>query len=100
MPDNLRGCRWTAIAGKCEGFATPGAIWDGGHGGLECRHRNTPAIYPKAGEAGWQTYTWKLQDAHLTGRQNGNADLRLAGAPGFAVHQVTLGAPALRRRGH
>ncbi len=68
--------------------------------GLAGTYRNTPAIYPKAGEAGWQTYTWKLQDAHLTGRQNGNADLRLAGAPGFAVHQVMLGALALRRRGH
>lgn len=67
--------------------------------GLPGAYRNTPAIYPAAGEAGWHTYTWKLQDAHLTGRQNGNADLRLAGAPGFAVHQVALGALAPRRRG-
>lgn len=40
--------------------------------------------------AGWQTFTWKLTQVHWDAKENFSADLRIAGAPGIAVHQVVL----------
>jgi hypothetical protein len=40
--------------------------------------------------AGWQTFTWKLTQVHWNEKENFGADLRIAGAPGIAVHKVVL----------
>ena len=52
-------------------------------------YQSTPTVFP-AGKNVWRSYTWKLTQVDFAGSQNFNADLRLDGASGIAVHQVTL----------
>ena len=42
------------------------------------------------GSAQWKQVTWKLTQVSLQQKENNNADLRVAGSPGVAVHQVML----------
>ena len=52
-------------------------------------YKSTPTIFP-AGKGTWETNTWKLANTDFRGRENFGADLRIAGAPGIAIHQVTI----------
>jgi hypothetical protein len=49
----------------------------------------TTAVFP-TGLRRWQQYTWTLTSVDLAGAENFGADLRLAAAPGIAVHRVVL----------
>lgn len=62
-------------------------------------YQSTPTVFP-AGKDVWRSYTWKLTQVDFAGSQNFNADLRLCGAPGIAVHQVTLTSRPLATSGN
>lgn len=56
-------------------------------------YQGAPTIFP-AGKNNWETYTWKITNADFRGRENFGADLRIAGSPGMAIHQVTISSAA------
>ena len=52
-------------------------------------YKSTKPVFPYHTKA-WHSVAWKLTDVDFAGRENGGADLRIAGSPGMAVHQVVL----------
>lgn len=54
---------------------------------LDGAYEGTATVLPNPG---WQEHTWELTDVHWDGEENDGADVRLAGGPGVAVHQVVL----------
>ena len=47
-----------------------------------------------AGSAQWKQVTWKLTHVSFQQKENNNADLRIGGSPGVAVHEVMLSTAA------
>ncbi len=58
--------------------------------GLASAYASAGASLELGGTASWKTYTWTLSNADFTGQQNYDADFRLAGTVGVAVHAITL----------
>ncbi len=46
------------------------------------------------GSAQWKQVTWKLTQVSFQQKENNNADLRIGGSPGVAVHEVMLSTSA------
>ncbi len=46
------------------------------------------------GSAQWKQVTWKLTQVSFQQKENNSADLRVAGSPGVAVHEVMLSTSA------
>ncbi len=95
---SARAEKRASAAGHAPIWAVQLASMPHGGGGLSIQYnspsdayRSTTSIFPAPSKTlAWHRYTWQLDDVSFGGRQNGDADLRLSGGAGLAVHQVTL----------